>query len=102
MTECGVFGITNAIIPAITFWKSLSLSSPSHCHPELVSGSGFDLSAASGRENRTDKRRIVRPYFLSHLLVSEANVSDVVFLNFLCLQRTAVLRYEIPYRSTTG
>jgi len=27
MTECGVFGITNAIIPAIAFWKSLSLSS---------------------------------------------------------------------------
>jgi len=32
-------------------------------------------------------RRIVSPYFLSHLLVSEANVSDVLFLGFHSVQR---------------
>ena len=32
-------------------------------------------------------RRIVSPYFRSHLLVSEANVSDVLFLGFYSDQR---------------
>ncbi|MDD5683390.1 MAG: hypothetical protein PHO82_08655, partial [Mesotoga sp.] len=46
--------------------------------------------------------RIVSPYFRSHLLVSEANVSDVLFLGFysdqrgFVLKREAVLECEIP------
>ena len=49
-------------------------------------------------------RRIVSPYFRSHLLVSEANVSDVLFLGFysdqrgFVLKREAVLECEIPCR----
>ncbi|MDD4827012.1 MAG: hypothetical protein PHV27_12230, partial [Mesotoga sp.] len=49
-------------------------------------------------------RRIVSPYFRSHLLVSEANVSDVLFLGFysdqrgFVLKREAVSRCEIPCR----
>jgi len=37
-------------------------------------------------------RRIVSPYFLSHLLVSEANVSDVLFLGFHSVQRLSRAR----------
>ena len=37
-----------------------------------------------------DMRRIVSPYFRSHLLVSEANVSDVLFLGFYSDQRVLV------------
>ena len=48
--------------------------------------------------------RIVSPYFRSHLLVSEANVSDVLFLGFysdqrvLVLKRRADISCEIPCR----
>ncbi|CCU83689.1 hypothetical protein PHOSAC3_120303 [Mesotoga infera] len=49
-------------------------------------------------------RRIVSPYFRSHLLVSEANVSDVLFLGFYSDQRGFVLkRSAAPSpRSGTG
>ena len=49
-------------------------------------------------------RRIVSPDFRSHLLVSEANVSDVLFLGFYSDQRVLVhkrradISCEIPCR----
>ena len=50
----------------------------------------------------------VSPYFRSHLLVSEANVSDVLFLGFYSVQlvfafrRIAVAKCKIPYMIIAG
>ena len=50
------------------------------------------------------EERIVSPYFRSHLLVSEANVSDVLFLGFYSDQWGFVLKRSAApsQRSGTG
>ena len=82
------FNATEEVIPTSAF------GSPSDCHPELVSGSGFDLISAQRvfvLKRSAALMDTVTPYFRSHLLVSEANVSDVLFLGFL--QRSAGFRF---------